>query len=134
MAIYLFSQILKFKLYSIKLIKKLSRRHLINSSDVFVIKGFTVYNWYPFPAPFPISIFSFYSQLSIKVFWAVFCWAQKELRGVRAINILGQFLQKLQNYHISYTQNFVVKNHLIFKKPSLISKNKKAYLADIHLC
>ena len=25
-----------------KLIKKLSRRHLINSSDVFVIKGFTV--------------------------------------------------------------------------------------------
>ena len=28
--------------YSIKLIEKLSRRHLINSSDVFVIKGFTV--------------------------------------------------------------------------------------------
>ena len=28
--------------YNIKLIKKLSRRHLINSSDVFVIKGFTV--------------------------------------------------------------------------------------------
>ena len=26
-----------------KLIEKLSRRHLINSSDVFVIKGFTVY-------------------------------------------------------------------------------------------
>ena len=44
MSIYLFSQILKFKKYSIKLIEKLSRRHLINSSDVFVIKGFTVSN------------------------------------------------------------------------------------------
>ena len=42
MAIYLFSQILKFTLYSLKLIEKLSRRRLINSSDVFVIKGFTV--------------------------------------------------------------------------------------------
>ena len=42
MAIYLFSQILKFTKYSIKLIEKLSRRHLINSSDAFVIKGFTV--------------------------------------------------------------------------------------------
>ena len=42
MDIYLFSQILKFTLYSIKLIEKLSRRHLINSSDVFFIKGFTV--------------------------------------------------------------------------------------------
>ena len=41
MAIHLFSQILKFTKYSIKLIEKLSRRHLINSSDVFVIKGFT---------------------------------------------------------------------------------------------
>ena len=43
MAIYLFSQILKFTSYSIKLIENLSRRHLINSSDVFFIKGFTVY-------------------------------------------------------------------------------------------
>ena len=43
MSIYLFSQILKFTKYSIKLIEKLSRRHLINSFDVFVIKGFTVY-------------------------------------------------------------------------------------------
>ena len=43
MAIYLFSQKLKFTKYSIKLIEKLSRRHLINSSDVFVIEGFTVY-------------------------------------------------------------------------------------------
>ena len=43
MAIYLFSQILKFTKYSLKLIEKLSRRYLINSSDVFVIKGFTVY-------------------------------------------------------------------------------------------
>ena len=43
MAIYLFSQVLKFTKYSIKLIEKLSRRHLINSSDVFVIKGFNVY-------------------------------------------------------------------------------------------
>ena len=42
MAIYLFSQILKITQYSIKLIEKLSRRHLINSSDVLVIKGFTV--------------------------------------------------------------------------------------------
>jgi len=31
---------------SIKLIEKLSRRHLINSSDVFVIKGFTVHHVY----------------------------------------------------------------------------------------
>ena len=44
MAIYLFSKILKFTKYSIKLIEKLSRRHLINSSDVFVIKGFTVHS------------------------------------------------------------------------------------------
>ena len=44
MAIYLFSQILKFTQYIIKLNEKLSRRHLINSSDVFVIKGFTVQN------------------------------------------------------------------------------------------
>ena len=36
------SQILKFTKYSMKLIEKLPRRHLINSSDVFVIKGFTV--------------------------------------------------------------------------------------------
>ena len=42
MAIYLFLQILKFTKYSIKLIEKLSRRHLIKSSHVFVIKGFTV--------------------------------------------------------------------------------------------
>ena len=44
MAIYLFSQILNIRkiVISLKLIEKLSRRHLINSSDVFVIKGFTV--------------------------------------------------------------------------------------------
>ena len=42
MAIYLFSQILKFTKYSIKFIEKLSRRHLINFSDVFVMKGFIV--------------------------------------------------------------------------------------------
>ena len=42
MAIYLVSQILKFTKYSIKLIEKLCRRHLINSSGVFVSKGFTV--------------------------------------------------------------------------------------------
>ena len=46
MAIYLFLQILKFTKYIIKLIEKLSRRHLIKSSDVFVIKGFTVYVYY----------------------------------------------------------------------------------------
>ena len=44
MAIYLYFQILKFTKYSEKLIEKLSRRHAINSSDVFVIKCFTVYN------------------------------------------------------------------------------------------
>ena len=43
MAFYLFSQLLKFTLYSIKLIETFSRRQLINSSDVFIIKGFTVY-------------------------------------------------------------------------------------------
>ena len=32
----------KIYLISIKLIEKFSRRHLINSSDVFIIKGFTV--------------------------------------------------------------------------------------------
>jgi len=37
-AIYLFSQILKFTKYCIKLIEKLSRRHFINSFDVFVIR------------------------------------------------------------------------------------------------
>ena len=42
MDIYLFSQILRFTYNSIIHIKKLSRRHLINSSDVFIIKGFTV--------------------------------------------------------------------------------------------
>ena len=42
MAIYLYSQILKLTKYSIKLIEKFSRRHLINFSDVFVIKGLTV--------------------------------------------------------------------------------------------
>ena len=42
MVIYLFSQILKFTKYSIKYSEKFSRRHFINSSDVFVIKGFTV--------------------------------------------------------------------------------------------
>ena len=42
MAIYLFSQILKFT-YNINLIEKLSIRYLINSSDVFVIKGFTYF-------------------------------------------------------------------------------------------
>ena len=58
MAIYLFSQILKFTLYSIKLIEKLSRRHLINSSDVFVIKGFTVVNlfWVTEPPKCPFSL------------------------------------------------------------------------------
>ena len=44
MAINLFSQILKFTKYSIELIEKLSRRHLINFFDVFVMKGFTVQN------------------------------------------------------------------------------------------
>ena len=44
MAIYLFSQILKFT-YNINLIEKLSIRYFINSSDVFVIKGFTAVNW-----------------------------------------------------------------------------------------
>ena len=43
MAIYLFSQILKLTEDSIKLIENLSRRHLITSSDVFVIMGFTGY-------------------------------------------------------------------------------------------
>ena len=36
--------------YSIKLIEKLSRRHFINSSDVFVIEGFTV----------PLKVFDFF--------------------------------------------------------------------------
>ena len=49
MALNLFSQILKFAQYSIKLIEKLSRRHLIISSDVFVIKGFTVDHGLRFP-------------------------------------------------------------------------------------
>ena len=42
MAIYLFIYTRRFKYNSIKLIEKMSRRHLINSFDVFVIKGFTV--------------------------------------------------------------------------------------------
>ena len=58
MAIYLFSQILKITQYSITLIENLSRRHLINSSDVFVIKGFTVRYVY-------IDIFSFMLKCQI---------------------------------------------------------------------
>jgi len=49
MAIYLF----------IKLIEKLSRQHLINSSDVFVIKGFTVLN-----PVIPQSKFTYHSDLT----------------------------------------------------------------------
>ena len=44
MAIYLFSLILKFTQYSIKLNEKLSRRYLINSSFLFAIDGFTAIN------------------------------------------------------------------------------------------
>ena len=35
-----------YVIFSIKLIEKLSRRHLINSFDVFVIKDFTVKHYY----------------------------------------------------------------------------------------
>ena len=42
--LFIFANI-KIAKYSIQLIKKLSRRHLINSFDVFVIKGFTVERW-----------------------------------------------------------------------------------------
>ena len=40
--LFIFANTEIYVIYSIKLIEKLSRRHLINSSDVFVIKGFTV--------------------------------------------------------------------------------------------
>ena len=39
---WIFIYFLKVTKHSIKLVEKLPRRHLINSSDVFVIKGFTV--------------------------------------------------------------------------------------------
>ena len=39
---YFFANTEIYVIFSIKLIEKLSRRHLINSSDVFVIKDFTV--------------------------------------------------------------------------------------------
>ena len=40
--LFFFRKYWNLRNYSIKLIEKLSRRYLINSSDVFVIKGFTV--------------------------------------------------------------------------------------------
>ena len=43
MAIYLVWQILRFTYNSIIPIKKLSRRHLINSFDLWLNKGFTVH-------------------------------------------------------------------------------------------
>ena len=43
MAIHLFLKLLILSYDSIKPIEKMSRRHLISSSDVFVFKGFTVY-------------------------------------------------------------------------------------------
>ena len=38
---FIFANTEIYVIYSMKLIEKLSRRHLINSSNVFVIKGFT---------------------------------------------------------------------------------------------
>ena len=41
--LFIFANTEIYEIYSIKLIEKLSRRHLINSFDIFVInKGFTV--------------------------------------------------------------------------------------------
>ena len=48
MAIYLFWQIMRFTPNSIEPIEKLLRRHLINSSDVFFTKGFTVFKYEKF--------------------------------------------------------------------------------------
>ena len=62
MAIYLFSQLLKFTYYRIKLIEKLSRRHLMNSFDVFFIKGFTVV-----ATIFPCTVYS------VKIITVKFC-------------------------------------------------------------
>ena len=42
--LFIFANTEIYVIYSIKLIEKLSRRHLIDSSDVFIIKGFTVGN------------------------------------------------------------------------------------------
>ena len=48
--LFIFSRkYLKFTEYVIKLILKMSRRHLITSSDVFVIKGFTEFDvWWAY--------------------------------------------------------------------------------------
>ena len=40
--LFIFANTEIYVIYSIKLIEKLSRRHLINSSDVYVVKGFTL--------------------------------------------------------------------------------------------
>ena len=40
--LFIFANTEIYVIYSLRLIEKMSRRHLINSSDVFVVKGFTV--------------------------------------------------------------------------------------------
>ena len=67
MAIYLFSQILKFTKYSIKPIEKLSRRHLINSSDVFLLRV----SLYKNPGK---NIFALNNPLQ----WYRYCWEEKK--------------------------------------------------------
>ena len=42
--LFIFANTEIYVIYNIKFIEKLSRRHLIDSSDVFIIKGFTVGN------------------------------------------------------------------------------------------
>ena len=75
MAIYLFSQILKFSKYSFKLIETLSRRHLINSSDVFVIKGFTVESR-KLPDPIQETVFPILC-LKFQALYLWFCYSVK---------------------------------------------------------
>ena len=89
MAIYLFSQILKLMSYSINLNEKLSRRHLINSSDVFVVKGFTVtepfdskVKWHPVLQSFREKFGGFSSQKAMKL-----CVLYKKSQGDYTVNL-----------------------------------------------
>ena len=55
-----------YVIFSIKLIEKLSIRHLINSFDVFVIKDFTVKTLLFIDYPLIIKIHNFFSDFSNK--------------------------------------------------------------------
>ena len=77
MAIYLLLQILRFTWSSVKRIEKLSRRHFINSFDVFNIKGLTVFKFWVLFWILSLQVFIF---MCIHAVWKLGCnqnWTQK---------------------------------------------------------